>query len=89
MRVEWDPDKAQRNRQKHGIFFADAVSILEDPLAMTIRDPEARSEDRFVAMGADALGKVLVVVYTWRGSAARLISARRATRAERRQYEES
>ncbi len=55
---------------------------------MTIPDPDARSEERFVTMGFDALGRVLVVVYTWRGAGVRLISARRATGSERRQYEE-
>lgn len=87
MEFEWDPRKAAANLRKHGIDFADAVTVLYDELAITVPDDQA-DEDRFVTMGMDALGRVLVVVYTWRGDRARLISARQATKRERRQYEE-
>lgn len=85
---EWDPAKAASNFQKHGIRFADAVTALEDDLALTIEDSTVE-EERWVTLGRDGLGRVLVVVYTWRGEHLRLISARKATRRERWQYEES
>jgi len=83
---EWDARKAASNLRKHGIDFADAATVLHDELAVTVADEE-RGDDRFVTIGIDALGRLLVVVYTWRGKRVRLISARRATPLERRQYE--
>lgn len=67
--------------------MAEAATVLHDELALTIPDVTG-NEERFVGMGMDALGRLLVVVYTWRGDCARLISARKATRRERRQYED-
>ena len=87
MNYEWDPEKANSNHSKHGIDFADTVSVLSDEFAMTISDTHA-NEERFISIGMDALGRLLVVVYTWRGDTIRLISARKATRHERKQYEE-
>jgi uncharacterized DUF497 family protein len=84
---EWDPRKAAANLRKHGIDFADAGTVLYDEFAITVPEDRA-NEERFVTMGMDALGRVLVVVYTWRGDRARLISARQATKRERREYEE-
>ena len=84
--VQWDLDKAAANLEKHGIDFADAVSVLGDELALTVVEAGA-DEERFVTVGLDALGRVLVVVYTWREEEIRLISARKATLSERRQYE--
>lgn len=89
MVVEWDPVKAQQNVRKHGVSFADAVTALEDDRALTERDVSADDEERWVTIGMDGVGQVLVVVYTWRGENLRLISARNATRRERRVYEES
>ena len=86
MRFEWDPDKARANLRKHGVDFADAATIFDDPLAVTISD-EGAEESRFVTIGSDAEARVLVVVYVWRGVRIRIISARRATRRERRRYE--
>ena len=87
MVYQWNENKAAANFRKHGIDFADAVSVFSDDLAITA--PDGRfDEERFVTMGLDALGRVLVVVYTWRGQEIRLISARSATHQERRQYEE-
>ena len=86
MSFEWDFQKAEANRRKHGVDFADAAAVLEDPSALTLEDDRGR-EERFVTMGMESLGRVLVVVYTWRGERIRVISARRATRPERRQYE--
>jgi uncharacterized protein len=87
MDFEWDPGKAATNLQKHGVSFADAVSVFSDEFALTAADDLAE-EERFVTLGRDAFGRLLVVVYTWRGEhSIRLISARKATRRERRQYE--
>jgi uncharacterized DUF497 family protein len=80
--VEWDPAKAKANRRKHGVEFADAVTVLLDELARTIRDDSAE-EDRFVTIGSDALGRVLVV-YAWSEGGVRLIWARKASKNERR-----
>jgi uncharacterized DUF497 family protein len=86
MDYEWDKRKAQANLQKHGIDFADAVAVLEDNSAVTIED-HYPSEERFITIGLDALGRILVVIYTWRGDRIRLISARKATPREQKQYE--
>lgn len=86
MRWEWDPDKAAENLSKHGVDFADAVLVLEDDQAMTIEDTE-HEERRFVTLGMDPYGRILVVVYTWRAGTLRPISARKANRRQRRQYE--
>ena len=88
MQVEWDPGKARLNDRKHGVAFADAVAALEDVTALTMRDPYPEDEERWITLGMDAFGRVLVVIYTWRGESVRLISARNATRRERRRYEE-
>jgi uncharacterized DUF497 family protein len=87
MTYQWDDDKATANLRKHGIDFADAVSVFSDDLAITIPD-ERFDEERFITVGMDAFGRVLVVVYTWREDEIRVISARKATRRERKQYEE-
>ena len=87
MRVEWDPDKAKANRVKHGVSFPDAEAVLFDPHGITREDDSADGEERFVTLGLDALGRVLVVVYTYRGDTLRIISARKATRNEVRTYE--
>jgi uncharacterized DUF497 family protein len=85
---EWDPTKAANNVRKHGVHFADAISVLEDDRAITLRD-DAYAEQRWVTLGMDALGRVLVVVYAWRGNSVRIISARSATQVEYRQYLEN
>ena len=87
MSYQWDRDKATANFSKHRIDFSDAVLVFSDDLAITVMD-ERFEEERFVTMGRDALGRVLVVVYTWRSNEIRLISARKAMRHERTQYEE-
>lgn len=87
MTYQWNKDKAAANISKHGIDFADAVSVLSDDLAITIPD-ERFEEERFITIGSDAFGKVLVVVYTLRDDEIRLISARKATQYEQQQYEE-
>lgn len=87
MGFEWDPKKADINLKKHGIDFADAVTVLDDYNAVTIDDPD-HEEERFITIGMDAFGRILVVVYTWRGDDIRIISARKATKHECKQYEE-
>ncbi len=87
MKYQWDKNKTASNLQKYGIEFADAVSVFADDLAITIPDNRF-DEDRFVTIGMDAFGRVLVVVFIWRSEDIRLISARLAERRERKQYEE-
>jgi uncharacterized DUF497 family protein len=84
---EWDPQKAEANLQKHGVDFADAAIALEDELAITISDPASGAEERFASLCSDPYGRLLAVVYTWRGERIRIISARKATSRERQQYE--
>jgi uncharacterized DUF497 family protein len=84
---EWDPKKAAINLRKHGVAFADAVIALEDELALTL-DDDHPNEQRYISIGADAIGRVLVVIYTYRGEKIRIISARAATSRERKQYSE-
>lgn len=86
MGVEFDPAKAASNLRKHRISFAHAEQALRDPFAVTIDDPDAEGEPRFVTLGMDALNRILVVIYTPRGEHARLISARKASRAEAFHY---
>ena len=86
MDYEWDPTKAALNHRKHRVDFADAVTVFADPLAITMRD-DRHAEDRFVTIGADAQGQLLVVVLVWRSDTIRIISARRPSRLERQQYE--
>ena len=83
---EWDKSKAQANLRKQGIDFADAVIVLEDDQALTLEDDDP-DEDRFITIGIDALGRILVVVYTFRDERIRIISARKAAARERKQYE--
>ncbi|MFH1700377.1 MAG: BrnT family toxin [Candidatus Zixiibacteriota bacterium] len=83
---EWDKSKAIENQSKHGISFADTFGVFEDPNAVTLEDFQ-RGEQRYVTIGMDAFGRILVVVYTWRGDNIRIISARKAVRYEVRQYE--
>ena len=86
MDFEWNPAKAESNVRAHGVSFADTFALFEDPSAITIDDPHDEG-DRFITLGTDAFGRILVVVYTWRGESIRIISARKATRTERRNYE--
>lgn len=84
--IEYDPAKAETNQRKHGVSFADAEQVLRDPFAATMEDPDAEGESRFVTLGMDANGRVLVVVWTQRGDAIRLLSARKASRNEAKTY---
>lgn len=87
--IEFDPSKAAANLRKHkGVSFAHAEQALRDAFALTIEDEDSKGEVRFVTLGMDALGRVLVVVHTPRGNVIRLISARRASPGEAEQYHE-
>jgi uncharacterized protein len=88
MDYEWDSAKAKANARKHGVDFADAAIALSDDSAVTIPDPDSEDEERFVSLGADPNGRVLVTVFTHRGERIRIISSRKASKGERRQYEE-
>ena len=87
MRFHFDPAKATSNLKKHGVSFADAEGIFYDTLAIHCDEPEAKGEERFVAVGMGSASEILVVVYTLHGDEIRLISARRATRREVKDYE--
>ena len=89
MEFEWDPAKATRNVAKHGVSFPEAATVFGDPLAMTYFDPDhSKDEDRFITFGHSNSGQLLVVSHTDREDGIRIISARRATRRERKAYEE-
>ena len=88
MRVVWDPEKAKSNFKNHGVRFSDAEIVLYDPTALTNEDIEAEGEQRFISIGRDVINRIIVVVYTYRGENIRLISARKATKRERKAYEE-
>ena len=88
MEFEWDPDKADRNWQKHGVSFHEAATVFADPLAITYFDPgRSEEEDRFLTFGHSGNGRFLVVSHTDRQDRTRIISARQGTRKERKSYE--
>lgn len=88
MTFQWDPEKAVSNVKKHGVSFEEAVSVFADPLAVTIDDPDhSIGESRFLTIGQSVLYRYVVVSHTERDGQVRLISARFATRQERRSYE--
>jgi hypothetical protein len=89
MSCEWDPRKDESNFRKHGVRFAEAEQVFVDDYAVTNRDDESSlHEQRFVSIGMGMKGRVLVVVYCYRGSKIRIISARPAEAHESKQYEE-
>jgi uncharacterized DUF497 family protein len=87
MSPEFDPEKNAANIAKHGVSLADGDGVLLDPLAVTIEDSAAVDELRWITVGANSLGLLMVVVWTERGEEIRLISVRPATPEERRAYE--
>ena len=88
MSYQWDPQKARINLQKYGISFEEAQKVFNDPLFLTYADPDHSFEERrFVIMGELPDGRLLIVSYTDRARETRIISARPATRQERRNYE--
>ena len=89
-RFEWHAPKAAANRAKHKVTFEEATTVFGDPLARIVDDPRhSQEEERFVLLGQSARRRLLVVLFTERGEAIHLISARKATRRERRDYEEA
>jgi len=89
MEFEWDILKAARNLTKPGVAFAEAATVFADPLAITFFDPaHSDDEDRFLTFGYSSDGRLLEVCHTDRGGGNRIISARAATRRERKIYEE-
>jgi uncharacterized DUF497 family protein len=88
MNYEWDENKAASNLRKHNILFSDAVAVFEDEMALSREDTDSFEEQRFVLTGIDFMGRILTVVYTYRYGTIRLISARRATKKERKTYEQ-
>ena len=89
MEFEWDPEKAASNLTRHGVAFAEAATVFGDPLTITYFDPDhSDDEDRFLTFGESNQGRLLVVSHTDRKEWIRIISARMATRRERKIYEE-
>ncbi len=89
MEFEWDPDKSKANLKKHRISFHEASTVFGDPLAITFNDPDhSIREHRFLTFGYSRMNQLLVVVHTQRRGKTRIISARRATKRERKIYEE-
>ena len=91
IRFEWDEEKSRKNRKKHGVWFEEAQQVFDDPNAVLYFDSKSSiSEDRFILLGVSASHRVLVVIHCERhgGSTIRLISARKATRKEVKNYEE-
>jgi uncharacterized protein len=87
---EWDEDKAAANLRKHKVGFDEAKTVFNDPRSLTIFDEDHSDEEqRYIDIGTSARGRVLVVAYTERGPNIRLISSRKATSTERKQYEEA
>ena len=89
MRFEWNALKATANKRKHGISFDEAASVFFDPLSATGDDPDhSLDERRFVTFGMSSSGHLLVVAHAQHDDGIRIITARHATRAERKLYEE-
>ncbi len=87
---EWDEEKATENYHKHKVSFEEGVTVFSDPLSLTMEDPDhSRDEQRYLDVGTSEEGHVLVVSYTERDGHIRVISCRKASRKERRHYEES
>ena len=86
MVIQWDETKNEVNFAERGIWFADAEPVLFDPNSWTVEHIDTQGEERFQMIGMDALGRLLIVVYTYRDEGVRLISARRANTRERQGY---
>ena len=90
MDFAWDPRKAKGNRRKHRVSFEEAATVFRDPLSVTGSDPDhSVGERRFITFGSSNIGRLLVVSHADENSTIRIISARLATRQERKLYEES
>ena len=90
MKIEWDPKKARLNLRKHKVSFEEAATALSDPMAATGADPDhSLTEDRYVTFGVSDRGRLLVVAHTVENETIRIISARLASKGERKIYEEA
>lgn len=87
MVVEFDPKKSATNLSKHGLSLSDDDGVLNDPLAVTLEDMSSRGERRWATIGVNLLGQLCVVIHTQRLDSIRIISVRKATTKERRDYE--
>jgi uncharacterized DUF497 family protein len=88
MRFTWDPNKERRNKRKHGVGFQEASAVFGDSLAVTISDPDhPTGEERLLTVGQSSTGRLLLVCHVEQGDTIRIISARRATAHERKDYE--
>lgn len=89
MKFEWDENKATKSFTKHGVTFSEAKTVFDDPLYVDFYDPHhSGDEDRYLIVGKSNRGRLLIVSYTERKNAVRIISTREVTRAEREAYEE-
>lgn len=89
MEFEWNRDKAASNLLKYGVSFTEAQSVFSDPLYIDFYDPDhSENEDRYIIIGESNQRRLLIVAYTERESAIRIISAREVTKIERKAYEE-
>jgi uncharacterized DUF497 family protein len=87
---EWDEEKALSNERKHGIRFDEAKTVFNDPRSLTIADEQhSDDEDRYIDIGTSSRGRVIVVSYTEREPHIRIISCRKATKSERKTYEQA
>ncbi|RIK31669.1 MAG: hypothetical protein DCC56_05660 [Anaerolineae bacterium] len=85
---EWDDEKAESNLEKHGVSFEEAATIFNDPYIATIADPDhSMDEERYVSLGVSVVMRLLSVAHVYRNERVRLISARKATKAEKKYYE--
>ena len=88
LQFEWDSNKAKDNQKKHGVSFNEAATVLGDPLSITYYDPDhSIDEERYITVGHSNIGKILIVSHTDRGQSIRIISARKVTKLERKDYE--
>ena len=88
MEFEWDPDKSEINLSKHDVSFPEASTVFGDPLSLTNYDPDhSDDEDRYITIGESSNGQLLIVSHTDRDDQIRIMSARRATRRERKASE--
>ena len=87
MSAEFDPKKDAANIRKHGVSLSEGDGVLNDPLALTVEDGTAEGEQRFVTIGMNAFGSLMVVIHTPRRGGSRIISVRKADPRERRNYE--
>ena len=89
LKFEWHPNKANWNKRKHNVSFAEASTVFADPLSATVHDPDhSVEEDRYITVGFSERNRLLIVSHTERGDRIRIISARELTTSERKDYEE-